>query len=922
MINHPVFDKFGVTANLPEIYENVITEIVEEMIRIGQGKISHVQILEDNDIKTSIRNKLNYLYQVQCRITVESGKYFEGILCHIPRIVMGNTAEQRGYFIIEGIEKFPMIHEVIMKSYYQIRDDTCCVKLLRCRKQISVVFSDTQILFVSNEYRIPVINIISSLGYTFIDITLAMKRMNISASIISTSRTILLTGSNNMREEIPDRHDFFANLTNYEIMCTLLYMISLVVGRSIGCFENTDLSNYKCKTMRCYYDIVRDVFSRSLKQCKIVGNDPKKIFITMRKEMIDNLEKQIFQRFKTGVSDIFGRRYESVVMTISRRSRLDTLSSVRKVLVPTDENTKNFEMRMIHPSHRGYLCPAETPEGRRVGLIRTLAISCIISDITPHDEVEEMIRSWDVENETMCCYFINSIPRFVKCNTLLQRLIDLKLTIYPYFSISVQNDMYFIRTTRGRPMRCVYHKKEPDTETDKETDKKTDTEKNLCMIFLDPSENWYNNVSIKELHPSMMLGISASTIPLSQHNQCARTVFASSMVKQALEMYDNPPMYVDHKRSLYSQKPIVYTNTSNYLESYNGINMVVAISTFMGWNEEDAIVLKKSFGERIGYNSVYVKIYEAALQHDDVCISLSSSSGDRYHHGVIKIGSRMKNGDPFITYARNSVGNNYEILSLKYENEEETCRVVDIVRYNDERSSEIGIRFITERYRMMRVGDKLSSRHAQKGVIGYIAHDEDIPFFEKSGTIPDIVINPHAIPSRMTVGQLIESTLGKKCKYVDGTTFESNHDIDNSDQEWMIHPTTGELVQSPVSVGIVYYMVLPHQSIDKIHHRFYGEVNTLSNQPLSGRSRGGGLRVGEMEIDCLISHGASELVKTVIRESDMTKIYVCKTCGYLLSYSTECILCQKMTIEVEVPYAIKTIANVLQMAGIKMTIEA
>lgn len=877
-----VFHRFGYTANIPAIYAKVIQEIITSLQAKG---FTQIRLETPYSVETAIQERLNYVYRIRCTL----GSVDE-VLCDIPRVV-----DPGGYFIIEGIEKFPMIHEIVMKSTYILQNNTCTLRLLQCRKPVTVAFRDTQIMFVSDDYRIPVMNLLSSLGYDFSTIAETMVRMQFPHPLIATVRTILLMGSSILSEIIPTREDFFGSLPNVEIMHILVYMTALVIGRSIGIFQDSDLSDYANKTTRCYYDVVSDVFARALKQCKTQTSPTRRTFFTMRRIITYHIDKQVFQQFKTGVSEIFGRQYESVVMTVSRRSTIDAISSVRKIMIPTDENTRNTEMRMIHPSHRGYICPAETPEGRRVGLIRTLALSCIIADRV-YDDIDPILRSWDQEHAPICCYFLNAIPRFVRCHSFLERLIALKLDRFEYLSISVHNGRYTLRTTRGRPMRMVrYHGR---------------------AILIDPSENWFD--AIEEIHPVMMLGIAASMIPLSQHNQCARTVFGSSMIKQALELNDRPPMYIDHKRAIVAQRPIVSTLTTDHFDIANGINVVVAMSTYMGWNEEDAIVVKKSFVDRLGPCSVYTKIYEVSIRPDDVSIVISSSSDERYTHGIITVGSVLKEGDPFITYARRSLGNTYEIHSFTYDEKEEPCRVVDIIQYNNEQSKEMGIRFVTERLRTLRVGDKLSSRHAQKGVIGHIARDEDLPFSESSGMIPDILINPHAIPSRMTIGQLIESCFGKQCRRVDGTAF-TPHETPVDDEEWMIHPMHGDLIPNPVSMGLVYYMILPHQSIDKIHHRRYGEVNVLSNQPLSGRSRGGGLRIGEMEIDCLISHGASELVRSVMCDSDMTKIFVCKSCGYLLSYDHECLLCHGDTVQVEAPYALKTIANVLQMAGIKMS---
>ncbi|KAG1000804.1 hypothetical protein G6F27_013469 [Rhizopus arrhizus] len=218
--------------------------------------------------------------------------------------------------------------------------------------------------------------------------------------------------------------------------------------------------------------------------------------------------------------------------------------------------------------------------------------------------------------------------------------------------------------------------------------------------------------------------------------------------------------------------------------------MIVAISPYLGWNQEDAVVMKKSFAERLGCASVCTKIYDITLNYDDLELPLSTSSDNRYDHGIVKIGSTLKQGDPFITYACRSIGDNFEIITVNYP-DEESIVVVDIIYYDSRKDK--GIRFITEKYRRLQVGDKITSRHAQKGVIGFLANEVDLPFSE-DGMTPDIMINPHAIPSRMTIGQLIESYLGKQCKIVDGTTF-NKLDYENSD-DILYHPFTGEVMNS------------------------------------------------------------------------------------------------------------------------------
>jgi len=451
-------------------------------------------------------------------------------------------------------------------------------------------------------------------------------------------------------------------------------------------------------------------------------------------------------------------------------------------------------------------------------------------------------------------------------------------------------------------------------------------EENCLITFDDKHVKKHTHI---EIFPSAILGAGASIIPYPEHNQSPRNTYESAMAKQSLG-FSTPMMntstYVRQHSMLYPQTPIVTTKAMGLLgleKRPAGQNCVVAVLPFDGYNIEDAIVLSKSSVERGLGRTFFYRIYESESKQypggmrdnfeipnaDD---NLRGYKGERSYRlleddGIIASESAVSGGDILIgKTSPPRFMEEYRELESRGPYRRDTSIGV--------RPSEVGVvdtivltqaneggKMYKVRIRDMRppeIGDKFASRHGQKGVVGILAKAEDLPY-TADGISPDVLINPHAFPSRMTVGMMMESITGKAAairgKKVDASAFvgEKMDDVkgvmkdagfEYSGKEIMYDGKTGKQFPVEVFIGVVYYQKLHHMVADKIHARARGQVQMLTKQPTEGRARGGGLRFGEMERDCIIAYGASMILKDrLLDESDKSDIFVCERCG-LVAY--------------------------------------
>lgn len=467
-----------------------------------------------------------------------------------------------------------------------------------------------------------------------------------------------------------------------------------------------------------------------------------------------------------------------------------------------------------------------------------------------------------------------------------------------------------------------------------------------------------------EIHPSLILGVLASTIPFSDHNQAPRNCYQSAQAKQAIGVYALNFRYrydtLGHVLH-YPQRPIVHTRMASVLNTDhmpNGINAIVAIACYTGYNQEDSVLLNKSAVDRGLFVSTYFRTYkeqnnknhsngeEEFFTKPEVKALKAYNYDKLADDGFVPENTYVEGGDIIIGKCMpNKIGNviNYKDNSIGFKVNDQGF--VDSNAYGDKKFCNIngdGYTFAKVRIRSDRIptiGDKLSSRSGQKGTCGMLYRHEDMPF-TKDGIVPDLIMNPHAIPSRMTIGQLIECIMGKAClqlgTYGDSTPFtdvtvEEIADILEScgmeryGNEIMYNSRTGHQIDTLIFIGPTYYQRLKHMTCDKVHSRANnGPIVLLSRQPSEGRARDGGLRLGEMECECLWSYGIIQFLKERIMEcSDNYRIFACKQCGVMAIVNPEknlytCKNCKNNTnfAQARIPYAAKLLLQEIQSMNI------
>ncbi|MBI2045306.1 DNA-directed RNA polymerase subunit B'' [Candidatus Pacearchaeota archaeon] len=683
-----------------------------------------------------------------------------------------------------------------------------------------------------------------------------------------------------------------------------------------------------------------------------------------------------------------------ITQNMDKTNYLATISQLQRVSSMLSSDQENFMARTLHPTHYGRFCPIETPEGTEIGLRKNLAILSQVSTRTELDEakfikdLESIGLKKDSENKEDTDVFFNGIfiggvekpSEFV--NAIREKRRGGELPV----QLNIRNNPSFktvlISSEPGRVLRPLIIvdggaprlKNDHLIQLEQETMMWNDLIKQGIIEYLDASEEENALVALfeEEIIPETthleidradLFGVVTSLVPYGNHDQSSRLNRGSKTQKQALGIYAaNYLCRLDTDVSImqYPQKPIVKSFVYDTLNTYPaGQNLIVAIMTHEGYNMEDALILNKGSVDRGVGRSFYYRPYSAVEMNyagglkDEIGVPEKDTSGYKTESayrflekdGIVDPEAEINEGEvligkmsppKFLSEAREiSVRTKKESSVTMRQEERGTVESVFITEDNE--GNKI-VQVKTRDQRIPEIGDKFATSHGQKGVIGMIIPEEDVPFSAR-GIHPDVIFNPHGLPSRMTVGYLLELLAGKvgclRGSVVDGTAFcgESKKELEHQlkslgfrydGKETMYSGITGKRIPMKIFVGNLYYLKLKYMVGNKLHGRASGKIALLTRQPVEGRSKGGALRLGEMEQQVLVAHGASLLLKERY-SSDKVVLPICSKCGSIaiddsIKKKTYCPLCGSEHVEeVEVSYAFKLLLEELQGLHIHTT---
>jgi DNA-directed RNA polymerase II subunit RPB2 len=825
---------------------------------------------------------------------------------------------------------------------------------------------------------------------------------------------------------------------NYEKACFLAHMVRKVLWTSMKRIPTDDRDAYPNKRVDIPGFLLADLFrktynNRMVKDMKAAlskeihggswkatGNWPEIVNINninkiIKSTIMDVCLKSSLATGNFSSGKIGGPNKIGVSQVLNRMNYSAGISHLRRITTPIEKTGKLIAPRKQHNTQYGYICPAETPEGHGVGVVKNMATTTMItifsSPITIYAFIQSLNKLLPLKETTIeqkhehTRVFLNGSWIGMLLNHDTEEVVDIlraakrsgKLHLYTGIVWKNAYKELWLTTEAGRVSRPLYY---APAIREIAADKTGRLKEQILSIhdwnqlllwespkgyhlfeYMDAGETDGAYIAMDyekavqdpttthcEIHPSVILGTTASYIPFPDHNQSPRNAYQSSMGKQAMGIYSlNFRERFDAMSHVlcYPEIPMVSPFMSKFYGAQSlpaGQNIIVAIMTYTGYNQEDSNMINRAALDRGRFRSIFYRTYK-----DEERKNQSSGEEEKFCHPDPIETKHIKNAkydkvaedgfvpkDTYVTPDDVLIGKvvplrvptgavlpagakkSRDVSKMPRNNE---SGYVDKVYKN--RNGE-GYSFVKIRMRQDRIpeiGDKFSSRHGQKGTMGMILNPEDMPQ-TASGIVPDIIINPHCIPSRMTIAQLMETLMSKLGCMAgclgDGSPFgdttvndlagflRDKYGMEPYGNEIMYNGYTGRQMETSIFIGPCYYQRLRHCSADKMHSRASGPLVMLTRQPAEGRAREGGLRFGEMERDCVVAHGMAEFTKERLMEcSDSFSCYSCKDCGLLAVANPEqsiwaCRGCGNTTSfsHIHIPYATKLLLQELETMSI------
>ncbi len=696
---------------------------------------------------------------------------------------------------------------------------------------------------------------------------------------------------------------------------------------------------------------------------------------------VENLKKlwpnyTLLSEFEKSFKGKWGGK-DGISQELARLSYVGSIAHLRRVNLQMDKGTKQVEPRRIHSSTWGIMCPTDNPDGHNIGMIKSMTLLCAISTAFPSKNVIDIIKThpaftpisiinpstWDVRWTKV---FVNSdLIGVIEKDT--ESLHDKLLTsrrkgdIDKFVSLcwSRIDNEYIISTDAGRPCRPVYREGVKADQVSRT--KSWDNMVRNLFDYIDPQETESVRISMEpycpdklsEIHGMAIMSASASIVPFSDHNQGTRPTFACQQAKQACSWYNtafNKRFDTMATWLNYAQRPLCQTSTLNNVLGKDGCmpygqNVIVALMVYTGHNQEDSVIFNDSAVRRGLFGISYYHSYDVVEDMVDENLKIHTEFANvgmdpRYRETVVKkegYDYSKLDGDGVIQKGQEvddktilvgivapliSGGQVVGYNDISYETKRgQRGFVDDVYRY----TNSAGLRCVKIRIAESRepvIGDKMANRSGNKGTCGMRIPEEDMPF-TSTGIRPDLIFNPHGIPSRMTTGYLLEMIYGKLGTHlgamIDASPFTSTNRMNETrdllykagfhpaGHEVLYNGMDGQMMGVELFFGPSYYIRLKQMVEDKINYVNKAPRKLLTRQPVEGRAAGGGLRIGEMERDSLISHGISKFLnESLMERSDKTEVLYQEDLGKFDANPNY------PYTKMEIPYAVRLLLNEIE----------